>query len=173
MKISRAAVTTMAIVATLATLGAATRADAQGRGMGRRRGNEGDSSSHAQKPDDPAEEMANRYEDMAATKPVLKDVKVEKSVRDSIQRIERSYRYAFRSYGRAMQKLLDDARSGTGTPDASAITQLRDDAHKLQDREYAELRELIAADQRGRFDDNIAKLRAETERSDPQHPESL
>jgi len=35
MKISRAAVTTMAIVATLATLGAATRADAQGRELHR------------------------------------------------------------------------------------------------------------------------------------------
>src|SRR5437763_13872520 len=115
--------------------------------------------------------MAGRYEDMAATKPVLKDVKVEKSVKDSIQRIEKSYRYAFRSYGRAMQKLLDDARSSSGTPDANAITQLRDDARKLQDREYAELRELIAADQRAKFDENIAKSRAENDRSDSQHPE--
>jgi molybdenum-dependent DNA-binding transcriptional regulator ModE len=169
MKISRA-VMAMAIIAMLATLGVATRADAQGRGMGRRRGGESDSSSHA-KAEDAAEDMANRYEDMAATKPVLKDVKVEKSVKDSVQRIEKSYRYAFRSYGRAMQKLIDDARTGSGTPDGSAITQLRDDARKLQDREYAELRELIAPDQRPKFDENIVKLRAESDRSDPQHPE--
>lgn len=117
------------------------------------------------------EEMAKRYEDMAATKPVLKDVKVEKSARDSIQRIETSYRYAFRSYGRAMQKLLDDARSQSGTPDANAITQLRDDARKLQEREYGELRDLIAPDQRARFDENVTKLRAESDRNDVQHPE--
>lgn len=169
MKSSRAGMA-VAIVATLAVLGSGSRADAQGRGMGRHRG-EGSDSSHTQKADDPAEEMAKRYEDMAATKPVLKDVKVEKSAKDSIQRIETSYRYNFRSYGRAMQKLLDDARSQSGTPDASAITQLRDDARRLQDREYAELRELIAADQRARFDENVTKLRAESDRNDVQHPE--
>lgn len=116
--------------------------------------------------EDPAEQLAKQFEDMAATKGVLRDVRVEKAARDSVQRIETSYRYAFRSYGRAMQKLLDDAKSQSEAPDAAAMTQLRDDARKLQDREYAALRELIAADQRPKFDENVAKLRAEADKGD-------
>jgi hypothetical protein len=154
-----------AIIVVLATLSGATPAAAQGRGMGRHRG-QGSDSLPAHVKEDPAEQLAKQFEDMAATKQVLKDVKVEKAARDSLQRIETSYRYAFRSYGRAMQKLLDDAKSQSGAPDAAAITQLRDDARTLQDREYAELRALIADDQRAKFDQNVAKLRAEADKGD-------
>jgi molybdenum-dependent DNA-binding transcriptional regulator ModE len=162
MKTSRATFA-LAVIAVLGTLTVAPSAAAQGRGMGRHRGERSD-SAHTQSKEDPTEEMAKRFEDMAATKPVLKDVKVEKSVKDSIQRIETSYRYAFRSYGRAMQKLIDDAAAQGGAPDGTAVTQLRDDARKLQDREYAELRDLIAADQRAKFDENVAKSRADANR---------
>jgi hypothetical protein len=131
--------------------------------MGRHHGQSSD-STHAQAKEDPAEALAKQFEDMAATKPVLKDVRVEKSARDSVAHIETSYRYAFRSYGRAMQKLLDDARAENEAPDATAITQLRDDARKLQDREYAALRDLISIDQRAKFDQNIATARADADK---------
>ncbi len=143
----------LAALAVLATLSGATPAMAQGRGLGRHRGQSGD-SMRAQPKEDPAEALAKQFEEMAATKPVLEGVRIEKSARDSVAHIETSYRYAFRSYGRAMQKLLD------GAPDATAISQLRDDASKLQDREYATLRDLIATDQRARFDQNVAAMRA-------------
>ena len=151
------------IAAVLATLSGATPAAAQGRGMGRHRGQSSD-SMHAQAKEDPAEAMAKQFEDMAATKPVLKDVRVEKGAKDSVAHIETSYRYAFRSYGRAMQKLLDDARAQNEAPDATAITQLRDDARKLQDREYSALRDLIATDQRAKFDQNVATARADADK---------
>jgi len=151
-------------IAALATLSSATSVAAQGRGMGHHRGQSSD-SMHAQAKEDPAEAMAKQFEDMAATKPVLKDVRVEKGARDSVAHIETSYRYAFRSYGRAMQKVLDDARAQNEAPDATAIAQLRDDARKLQDREYAALRDLVAADQRAKFDQNVATVRAEAGRA--------
>ena len=153
-----------ASIAALATLTGATAAAAQGRGMGHHRGQSSD-SMHAQAKEDPAEALAKQFEEMAATKPLLKDLRVEKGIRDSVAHIETSYRYAFRSYGRAMQKLLDDARTQNEAPDATAITQLRDDARKLQDREYGALRDLIAPDQRAKFDQNVAAVRAAADKA--------
>ncbi len=160
---TRLAALTCVAIAALALSGA-TPAAAQGRGMGRHHGQTND-SMHAQAKEDPADALAKQFEEMASTKPVLKDVRVEKSAKDSVAHIETSYRYALRSYGRAMQKLLDDARAQNEAPDATAITQLRDDARKVQDREYAALRDLIAADQRAKFDQNVATVRAEADKA--------
>jgi len=75
----RLAALVCASITTLATLGGASPAAAQGRGMGRHHGQSND-SLHAQAKEDPAEALAKQFEEMAATKPVLKDVLCDREI---------------------------------------------------------------------------------------------
>lgn len=135
-------------------------AAAQGRGgMGRRGGRDGDQPS--QREDDRGKDWSNLFEDMASTKPVMKDVKIDRSAKDSIDRIEKTYKENFRGYANAAKRVFDDAKGRTEPPSAGQLDTLVQYAHDLQDREYAEIRQLLPEDQRGRFDANIAKRRAD------------
>jgi hypothetical protein len=50
------------------------------------------------------------------------------------------------------------------------LQQLREDARKLQDQEYGELRAVIAQDQRGKFDANIKEQREREDKNAPARP---
>jgi hypothetical protein len=131
---------------------------AQGRG-GRRGGRDADQPS--QREDDRGKDWSNLFEDMASTKPVMKDVKIDKSAKDSIDRIEKTYKENFRGYANAAKRVFDDAKGRTEPPSAGQLDTLVQYAHDLQDREYAEIRQLLPEDQRARFDANIAKRRTD------------
>ena len=145
-------------------------AEAQGRGGGggrRSRGGEGDQAARHE--DDVSKPWTERFEDMASTKEVLKDVKVDKTAKDSISRIERTYKDHFHSYANAAKRVFDDAQAQSQPPNLAQLDTLVQYGHDLQDREYAEMRQLLAPDQRATFDVNIARRRAEEEQAAAKH----
>ena len=135
---------------------------AQGRGGGRHRG--GDDSQPNRQGDDQAKEWSDRFEEMASTKPVLKDVKVEKSAKDSIGRIEQTYKNRFHTYANAAKRTFDDAHAQSEPPNFGQLDTLFGDARKLQDQEYSDLRQLLADDQRATFDANVVRRRADDDK---------
>src|SRR5436190_19862432 len=146
-------------------------AEAQGRGMGgggrRGRGGEGDQS--ARHDDDASKQWTQRFEDMASMKEVLKDVKVENAAKDSIKRIEKTYKENFHGYANAAKHVFDDAHSQNQPPNFAQLDSLIQFGHDLQDREYAEVRQLLAPDQRATFDANATRRRTEEEEAAAEH----
>ena len=150
---------------------ASAAANAQGRGMGGggRRGRGGEGDQAARHEDDASKPWTQRFEDMASMKEVLKDVKVENAAKDSIKRIEKTYKDNFRGYANAAKHVFDDAHSQNQPPNFAQLDTLIQYGHDLQDREYAEVRQLLAADQRATFDANVARRRAEEEQAAAEH----
>jgi hypothetical protein len=148
-------------------------AEAQGRGGGMggggRRGRAGDGDQAARREDDASKPWMQRFEDMASTKEVLKDVKVENAAKDSIKRIEKTYKDNFHGYANAAKRVFDDAHGQSQPPNVAQLDTLVQYAHDLQDREYAEVRQLLAADQRVTFEANIARRRSEEEQATAAH----
>lgn len=144
------------------------RAEAQGgygRGMGRHGGE--DRSQERRPSEDPGADIAKRFQDMAATKADLKDVKLDHAQKDSIGRIEKTYQNRFLSYSIAARHLFEDAKAQGTAPDPQQLEQLGQDARKLQDQEYGELRAVISDDQRATFDANVRRERGEEQKSEP------
>jgi hypothetical protein len=167
MSLPRGAIGCAVLALTFILLGAAS-ARAQGYpggGMGRR--GEGRSQEHHEA-EDPSAAIGKRFEEMAATKPVLKDVKLDRAQKDSIGRIEKTYQNRFLSYSIAVRHLFEEAKAQGSSPDADQLQQLHEDARKLQDQEYGELRAVIAEDQRARFDANVQQSRSDDDRGYPQ-----
>jgi hypothetical protein len=160
-KRSTTVIASIGIVLIAATSGVA---EAQGRGggMGRHRG--GDDSQPAHQAEDQGGEWSSRFEDMASTKRVLEDVKVEKSAKDSINRIEKTYKDRFHTYGNAAKRTFEEAKGQSQPPNFAQLDTLVQYARTLQDQEYAEVRPLLAADQRPTFDANIAQRRADDDK---------
>ena len=102
-------------------------------------------------------------------KEVLKDVKVEKAAKDSINRIEKTYKDNFHSYANAAKRVFDDAHAQNQPPNFAQLDTLIQYGHDLQDREYAEVRQLLPPDQRATFDANIARRRTEEEQAAAEH----
>jgi len=146
----------------------ASRAQAQGgygRGMGRHGGD--DRSQERRPSEDPGADIGKRFQDMAATKPVLKDVKLDHAQKDSIGRIEKTYQNRFLSYSIAARHMFEDAKAQGTAPDPQQLEQLEQDARTLQDQEYAELRAVIGQDQRATFDANVRRERGEEQKPEP------
>jgi hypothetical protein len=170
MRVDRSLVV-LSFAAAVATAAPATRAEAQRGGgggsggfggggfRGRRGAPEGQRSG-----DDMGRRIEKRYEDMADLKPVLKNVSVAKSTKDSIGHIEKTYKERLHDYGKRARKMMEAAREDRGSADMSAFRRLRVDAQGVQDEEYAEVRKLLAEDQRAAFDRNIADHRAAEEK---------
>lgn len=145
-------------------------AEAQ-RGMGgggrRSRGGEGDQAAHHD--DDASKPWMERFEDMASMKEALKDVKVENAAKDSIKRIEKTYKDRFHSYANAAKRVFDDAKAQSATPNFAQLDTLVQYGHDLQDQEYSEVRQLLAPDQRATFNANIARRRTEEQQAAAEH----
>jgi hypothetical protein len=173
MRVTRGTLTRAAIAIVLVAATSAVAA-AQGRGGGGRGGRRGGESGQApHQSDDQSGEWSGRFEDMASTKPVLKDVRVEKTAKDSINRIEKTYKDRFRTYANAAKRAFDDAHAKEQLPSVGQLDTLMQDARKLQDQEYAELRQLLAEDQRARFDANVVQRRADDDKDAAEHRRGL
>jgi hypothetical protein len=138
-------------------------AQGYGRGMGR---HAGEGSAQRRQSDDPSAEISKRFEEMAEAKPVLKDVKLDHAQKDSVGRIEKTYQNRFLSYTIAAKHMFEDAKAQGTTPDLDQLQKLQEDARTLQDQEYAELRAVIAEDQRTKFDANVQRHREEDEKNE-------
>jgi hypothetical protein len=136
-------------------------------GRGRHREEQSDERRQSE---DPSAAISKRFEDMASTKAVLNDVKLDRAQKDSIGRIEKTYQNRFLSYSIAARHLFEDAKAQGTTPDFKQLQDLRDDARKLQDREYAEIRAEIAPNQQATFDANVQRRRADEDKEAGNRP---
>jgi hypothetical protein len=163
----------LSFAAAIATAALTTRVEAQ-RGSG---GGFGGGRGALQGPrpgSDMGRQIEKRYEDMGELKPVLKNVAIEKSAKDSLERIEKTYKERLHDYGKSARKMMEAARENRGSaPDMSAFRRLRVDAQGVQDEEYAEVRKLLAEDQRPTFDRNIADHRAMEEKREAEQRERM
>lgn len=119
-----------------------------GRPGGRRQISEGD--------------MQRRFEDMAALKPALKDIKLQDAQKDTLDKIEKAYRPQLGDYGRALYTLMQNGA------DPDSAKSLRSGARQLRDQELTEARGLLTSDQQPTFDDNVAKIHADEAKRDEQ-----
>ena len=159
-----------------ALLGAAVATGAQaqgGYGGGRHRGDRGGEQAGQEQKDNAGEDMAKRFEDMGATKPVMKDLKLSDAAKDSINRIEKTYKDRFRTYAVATRRQFEDAKAQGSVPDVDAMKRLQDDARTLQDQEYAEIRALVPADQQTKFDANVKQRHEDEDKDAADHHERM
>lgn len=132
-----------------------------GMGGGGRRGFGGNrSQQHHQMSED---DMQKRYEDMAALKPALKDIGLDNTQKDTLDKLEKAYRPQLGDYGRAMYALT---QNGDAEPDS--VKALRTSARALRDQEFTEARGLLTTDQQPKFDQNVAKIHSDEEKRDDQ-----
>ena len=149
----------------LLAVGLATRIQAQrGGGYGGRH-RSGSGSEEPRQRDDPADELSKRFEDMATTKPVVKDLKLSDPAKDSIDRIEKTYKNRFRTYVVAVKRQFEEAKGQGSAPDLEVMQKLQSDARTLQDQEYSEIRALVPADQQAKFDANVKQHREDDDKA--------
>ncbi|HEY7877085.1 MAG TPA: hypothetical protein VIC55_02610 [Gemmatimonadaceae bacterium] len=103
------------------------------------------------------DEMRSRYADMASLKPLLKNISLTDTEKDTLNKIERAYRPQLGDYGVAMYNLMQPGE----TPDRDSVASLRAGVHKLRDQEFADARAMLTSDQQKQFDDNVTKLQAD------------
>jgi hypothetical protein len=155
--------TVLCVVCVVCAAGSAAAQGFPGGGRGRHREEQNDERHQS---DDPSAAIGKRFEDMASAKPVLKDVKLDRAQKDSIARIEKLYQNRFLSYSIAVRHMFEEAKAEGTAPDVKQLEELRADARKLQDQEYAELRAEIAPDEQRTFDANVQRIRADEDRED-------
>jgi len=128
-------------------------------GMGRRGMGGGRGGAHRQMSED---DLQRRFEDMAALKPALKNIKLQDAQKDTLDKLEKAYRPQLGDYGRALYTLMQNGA------DADSAKSLRNGARQLRDQEFTEARGLLTSDQQSTFDDNVAKIHADDAKRDEQ-----
>jgi hypothetical protein len=128
-------------------------------GMGRRGMGGGRGGGRRQMSED---DLQRRFEDMAALKPALKNIKLQDAQKDTLAKLEKAYRPQLGDYGRALYTLMQNGA------DADSATSLRNGARQLRDQEFTEARGLLTSDQQPAFDDNVAKIHADDAKRDEQ-----
>lgn len=128
-------------------------------GMGRRGMGGARSGGRRQMSED---DTQKRFEDMAALKPALKDIKLQDTQKDTLDKVEKAYRPQLGDYGRALWTLMQNGA------DPDSAKSLRNGARQLRDQEFAQARDLLTTDQQPTFDDNVAKIHAEEAKRDEQ-----
>ena len=143
-------------IVTLLLAGSAALAAAQGGmggGMGRGEGMGGQGMGGGPRGDG-AEAIVNRFEQMGELKPVLAKLDLSAAQRDSIGRIELAC-------GNQLCELANTVRSfgSQGRPAVDSLRTLQEHANVLRDREWAAVRAYIPEPLRGRFDENVNRVR--------------
>jgi hypothetical protein len=119
--------------------------------------------NHGQRPKMSQGDMEKRFENMAALKPALKDIGLDNTQKDTLDKLEKAYRPQLGDYGRAMYALTQDAST-----DPDSLKALRTGARTLRDQELTEARGLLTTDQQPKFDQNVVKIHADEEKRDDQ-----
>ncbi|HSC30431.1 MAG TPA: hypothetical protein VLD17_01810 [Gemmatimonadaceae bacterium] len=129
-------------------------------GMGRRGfGGNRRGQRHQMSEDD----TQKRFEDMAALKAALKDIKLQNAQKDTLDKLEKAFRPQLGDYGRALWTLMQD-----GSADPDSAKSLRTGARQLRDQELGDARALLTPDQQPKFDANVQKIHDEDEKRDEQ-----
>lgn len=145
------------IAGVLATLVAASPAAAQG-GQGGEGGGEGGGGfgraggmrGMGGRRMDPSQ----RFESMSSLDPVLKDIKLAKTQKDSIKAIEKAYKPQFEDLGKSARDMFQSGQR----PDPGQMAQLRANADSLRTAEWADARLMLTTDQQTTFDKNVAAV---------------
>ncbi|MEO8337804.1 MAG: hypothetical protein ABI664_22715 [bacterium] len=159
----------LGLVLALASLSQSASAQGGGGGMGGRGrgggrgGRPGGDASRERGPN--SGDVAKEMEDMASLDKALHDVPdLGKPQKDSLKAIERTYEQIFKSYAIVARNKVDSARASGGPPDVSELRTLRQDADSVRTGEFTLARAVLATEpQRGRFDQNVAEIRAKRE----------
>ena len=130
-----------------------------GMGGGGRHGFGGNRGQQHQKMSE--DDMQKRFEDMAALKPALKDIGLDNTQKDTLDKLEKAYRPQLGDYGRALWSL-----SQNDGADPDSLKSLRTGARTLRDQEFTEARGLLTTDQQPKFDQNVAKIHADEAKRD-------
>ncbi len=133
-------------------------------GMGGGGGHRGFGGNHGQQHHQMSEDdMQKHFEDMAALKPALKDIGLDNTQKDTLDKLEKAYRPQLGDYGRALWSLTQN-----GGADPDSTKSLRTGARALRDQEFTEARGLLTADQQPKFDQNVTKIHSDEEKRDDQ-----
>ena len=100
------------------------------------------------------EELATRFERMGELRNVLAKLDLSAAQRDSIGRIELAC-------GNQLRELANTVRSfgSQGRPAVDSLRTLQEHANALRDREWAAVRAYLPEPLRGRFDENVNRVR--------------
>ncbi|MCU0647447.1 MAG: hypothetical protein MUF00_05600 [Gemmatimonadaceae bacterium] len=102
------------------------------------------------------ESMTKQFREMARLKPLLKGIALTDVQKDSLKAIEEAYTPKLEDYGKAMEKLLEGAGPGS-PPDMEQLRELRTDALRVQEEEFALARAVVDVAQQPKFDENLTK----------------
>lgn len=98
---------------------------------------------------------SQRFERMASLDPVLRDIKLNGTQKDSVKSIEKVYKSQFQDLGKSARDMFQSGQR----PDPGQMAQLRTSADSLRTAEWADARLLLTADQQTTFDKNVAAVR--------------
>ena len=129
----------------------------RGGGGGRRGGDDAAQSGPS------SSDVEKQIKEMGSLDKALDNVPdLDRAKKDSLKTIEGTYNRIFESYGIAARNKVDSARAGGLPPKSDVIGPLRQEADSIRTGEFAAARALLTTDeQRGRFDQNVADLKAE------------
>jgi hypothetical protein len=134
----------------------------RGRGMGGPRGGGGGQQSSGPSTSD----MVKDVKELGALKDALHKVDgLTNAQKDSLGLIEKGYGRIFESLGIHLLNMLDSAHSAGGPQDFVEVHALEASADSVRSVELRVARDVLLTDaQRSRFDENVAKLREESEK---------
>jgi RNA 3'-terminal phosphate cyclase len=81
--------------------------------------------------------------------------------KDTLTKIETTYKAKFTVSSTAMREAMMAARQAGGAPDMSAMTKMRDDMTAMRKEELAAARAILTAAQHPKFDENVKAEEAE------------
>jgi hypothetical protein len=108
-------------------------------------------------------DVAKQMKELGSLDRALDDVPdLDRQKKDSLKAIEGTYGRIFESYAIAARNKVDSVRAAGGTPAMDDLRSLRVEADSVRSGELVAARAVLTTDeQRGRFDRNVADIRAE------------
>ena len=101
----------------------------------------------------PQDDMEKRFEDMAALKPALKDIGLDNTQKDTLDKLEKAI---VRNSATMVARCVSLAQNAGADPDS--LKALRTGARTLRDQELTEARGLLTDRQQPKFDQNVVKF---------------
>ena len=106
-------------------------------------------------------EIADRFEEMAALRPLISRLDLSRLQRDSLDKVEAYYKRAMRGFGKAARDFMAQGLQGL-----DSIPRLMKDARVLRDEEWATARAYLPETMRATFDANVARIREDEVRAE-------
>jgi hypothetical protein len=101
------------------------------------------------------DDVQKRFEEMSSLKPALDKIDLDKSQKDTLDKIEKNYKPKFSDFGKSAKKQFDN----NNQPDRDELRRLHDDAMTLRDEEWGEAKKVLKPEQTTAFDANVQKIK--------------